>query len=321
MGANNFSARSVYNSRSVWLPAVVIVIFLLSFVHLNVRSHILSLSNVAKVTQTSAFEGKNVSPEPPAPVEVQEDDGFVSELKKDPLRIYVPPAEIPSDNPLNDVWHPNHKDQPVEIATPEDPEAYHKGPTEAEVSPKECPPTPFDISKCPSVQQMADNIKSATPSVKLADDRPLVTYAYAESDFGRVNLKFFVMHALHDAADFIFILNGETDVAETILPIGRPNVQIIKRDNTCFDLGAHAEVLSKEENGARALKDRYKRFILMNASIRGPFVPHWSKECWTEAYLGRLNEKVKVRLFLASRIDRKLISIVGGVFAQLHGWF
>ena len=142
-------------------------------------------------------------------------------------------------------------------------------------------------------------MKSNSPSVKIAEDRPLITYVYADSDFGRVNLKFFVKHGLHDAADFIFILNGETDVAETVLPIGRPNLKIIMRENTCYDLGAHAEVLSKSESGERPLKDRYKRFILMNASIRGPFVPHWSKECWSEAYLGRLNEKVKVKSLYA----------------------
>ena len=73
----------------------------------------------------------------------------------------------------------------------------------------------------------------------------------------------------------------------------------MKRENTCFDLGAHAEVLTREEppGGGRMLKDRYKRFILMNASIRGPFVPHWSRECWSEAYLGRLNDRVKVRIY------------------------
>jgi hypothetical protein len=216
-------------------------------------------------------------------------------LAKDPLRIYVPPAEIPTDNPLNDILDPNHKDGPVEVTLSEDPEASQKDPPASEVPAKECAPAPFDISKCPSASQPDEHAKSlAAPSINIATDRPLISYAYVESDFARVNLKFFVMHALHDAADFIFILNGETDAAETILPMGRKNVRVIKRDNTCFDLGAHAEVLSKEEDGGKALKDRYKRFILMNASIRGPFVPHWSNECWSEAYLGRLNEKVKV---------------------------
>lgn len=71
---------------------------------------------------------------------------------------------------------------------------------------------------------------------------------------------------------------------------------IVKRENTCCDLGAHAEVLSAERDGGRRpLRDSYKQFILLNAEVRGPFVPHWSRECWSEAYLGRLSEKVKVR--------------------------
>lgn len=248
---------------------------------------------------------------------MQVDDGF-SELEKDPLRIYVPPSEIPKDNPLNDVFHPNHKDTPAEPSNPEDPEAYHKGPPLSESSGKDCPITPFDVSKCPSVERISENTEGASTAEKVASDRPLISYAYAESDFARINLKFFVMHGLHDAADFIFILNGETDVADTILPVGRPNIKVIKRENTCFDLGAHSEVLTSTEGDETALKDRYKRFILMNASIRGPFVPHWSKECWSEAYLGRLNEKVKVR-FLKTQQKQILTSVVGWNVSKLHG--
>lgn len=113
---------------------------------------------------------------------------------------------------------------------------------------------------------------------------------------------------------------------QTVLPVGRPNMRIIKRENTCFDLGAHAEVLTKVEGGGtgRALKDRYKRFILMNASIRGPFVPHWSKECWSDAYLGRLNEKVKVGLPQQSGFRRvwKLITVTARrQLPQLPRWY
>ena len=108
-----------------------------------------------------------------------------------------------------------------------------------------------------------------------------------------MDLKFFIKHGLHDQADFVFIFNGATD-AETLLPGGQDNIRIVKKANLCFDLGTHAAVLSEEINGEKALKDKYKRFILMNASIRGPFIPHWSTACWSEAYLGRLNEKVKV---------------------------
>jgi hypothetical protein len=156
-----------------------------------------------------------------------------------------------------------------------------------------CPIQPFDISKCPSVQ----SIQAHTPTSLFCEKThpPLISYAYYETDFARVNLEFFVKHGLHDAADFVFILNGETDADEAILPKGRRNIRIVKRDNTCFDLGAHHAVLSAERgDGKRPYRDSYKRFILMNASIRGPFVPHWSRECWSDAYLGRLNERVKV---------------------------
>ncbi|KAH7342412.1 hypothetical protein BKA65DRAFT_504038 [Rhexocercosporidium sp. MPI-PUGE-AT-0058] len=124
-------------------------------------------------------------------------------------------------------------------------------------------------------------------------DVPLVTYVYMESDYAKLNLQFFINHGLHAAADFIFILNGET-TAEGLIPHDQPNVKVIKRKNTCYDLGSHWEVLTARKRGGKALRDTYKKFILMNASIRGPFVPHWSKECWTDAYLNKLNEKVKL---------------------------
>lgn len=131
-----------------------------------------------------------------------------------------------------------------------------------------------------------------------AQDRPLILYAYAESDYGYINLEFFIKHGLHTSADFVFILNGESN-ATKIIPSKETQVRYVKRPNTCFDLGAHAEVLSKPalfKKGDKPLKNQYKRFILMNASVRGPFVPHWSRECWSESYLGRVNKKVKVSL-------------------------
>ncbi len=155
---------------------------------------------------------------------------------------------------------------------------------------------------------------------------PLITYAYAESTYGRANLQFFVNHGLHAAADFIFILNGETDVDEVVIPKNLPNVKIVKRPNKCFDLGAHWEVLSKKKgrgSNAKALKDIYKKFILMNASIRGPFVPHWSKECWTDAYLNKLNDKVKVgnsSLLIVEMVSMLMQYTARWINDKLHGW-
>ncbi|CZT01001.1 uncharacterized protein RAG0_08844 [Rhynchosporium agropyri] len=143
------------------------------------------------------------------------------------------------------------------------------------------PPDRFDIA-LPSV---------LPPKPLVRPGVPLVTYVYVESDYARINLKFFIDHGLHAAADFVFILNGETDVG-SLIPQDQANIKIIRRQNTCYDLGSHWEVLNARNRGGKALRDTYKRFILMNASVRGPFIPHWSRECWTSAYLGKLNDKL-----------------------------
>lgn len=242
----------------------------------------------------------------------------------------------------------------------------------------------------------------------------MILYAYSESSFARRNLEFFLDHALHSAADFIFILNGETDAKDLIFPPEqyknsgqsparrdevtysapeeaasllkprqatkerrgeggsmtkeqiaakeqekaeaaaaakaeiakeeqeaedarqqklanplpvhrRDNVRVIHRQNRCYDLGAHAEVLNSDGSGEGwfssqgpigavplrepqtnetitfgtgfpdlALRHRYKKYILMNASIRGPFVPTWSPTCWSDAYLNRVSDIVKL---------------------------
>jgi hypothetical protein len=118
-------------------------------------------------------------------------------------------------------------------------------------------------------------------------DRPLILYAYSESPSARLNIAFFIAHGLHTGADFIFIFNGETDVTQLVPDW--PNIQTVKRENTCYDLGAYGEVLTKD-----GLWKRYSRFIMLNASIRGPFIPYWSNSCWSERYLNKVTDRVKV---------------------------
>ncbi|KAI1460705.1 hypothetical protein F4805DRAFT_372742 [Annulohypoxylon moriforme] len=117
--------------------------------------------------------------------------------------------------------------------------------------------------------------------------RPLFTYVYTESPNARVNLIFFLNNGLHGAADFIFILNGPTNAA-TLIP-DRTNIQVISRATECSDLIAHDEVLRKDE-----LWKKYNRFIILNAAVRGPFVPFWSRSCWSDVFLDRITTDVKL---------------------------
>ncbi|CZR68683.1 uncharacterized protein PAC_18582 [Phialocephala subalpina] len=67
------------------------------------------------------------------------------------------------------------------------------------------------------------------------------------------------------------------------------NIRFIKRPNDCYDLGGFAEILITDD-----LYKKYNRFILMNASIRGPFMPYWSKQCWSDLYLDQLSDETKL---------------------------
>ncbi|KAK6584335.1 hypothetical protein PZA11_002559 [Diplocarpon coronariae] len=129
------------------------------------------------------------------------------------------------------------------------------------------------------------------PSEAATKDRPLVIYAYADSETGTAleNLKFFLAHGLHAAADFVFIINGETKTDVTALLPEKDNIRTVERENDCYDLGAYAEILKADD-----LYKGYKRFITMNASIRGPFVPYWSGGCWTDVLLSKVTDEVKL---------------------------
>ncbi|CAG8960505.1 hypothetical protein HYFRA_00008225 [Hymenoscyphus fraxineus] len=138
-------------------------------------------------------------------------------------------------------------------------------------------------------------IKSSSSSTRPANgkhnttvtDRPLILYAYFETENSRGNLEFFLRHGLHAGADFLFILNGENK-AEDIIPKEK-NIRWVHRPNDCYDLGAFAEVLLKDD-----LYKRYNRYITMNASIRGPFLPYWATGCWSDMYLDRVTEVKKL---------------------------
>lgn len=153
------------------------------------------------------------------------------------------------------------------------------------------------LSKLPSINiggggNASTSTSTTTPTntnTNAGDDlRPLVLYTYAESENARANLKFFIRNGLHGRADFVFVFNGETDAAD-LLPAGLPNIRVVHRENRCFDIGAHGEVLRRDD-----LWKRYRRFITMNASIRGPFAPMYYPGCWMDAFLGKLTDKVKV---------------------------
>jgi hypothetical protein len=140
-----------------------------------------------------------------------------------------------------------------------------------------------------TIQSPASSLHSPSSSKpsSVSSDRPLILYAYFETVTARANLEFFIAHGLHAAADFIFIMNGEGN-ATGLIP-NETNIKYVQRENDCYDLGAYAEVLTKDD-----LWKKYGQFIMLNASIRGPFLPYWAEACWSDMYLKRVTEEVKL---------------------------
>lgn len=141
--------------------------------------------------------------------------------------------------------------------------------------------------------QQALALLNSNPSPQNSHSKPnedLILFSFHETESAAKNLEFFVKHALHAKADFIFIINGEHTQDLSALE-ELPNVRIIERENRCLDLGAYHEVLTENPT----LQTAYKRYIFVNDSIRGPFLPSWAEErCWSDAYWDKLDETTKL---------------------------
>ncbi|TDZ87602.1 hypothetical protein C8034_v006686 [Colletotrichum sidae] len=198
--------------------------------------------------------------------------------QQSPDRSKRPPANVPASGQQPEItvppWYEDENEKgPATASKPAADKMEHASSADATQS------KPSAAAEKPSKQGSSTSASSV--------DKPLILYAYAESESGRENLQFFVKQGLHDEADFVFILNGETDAA-TLIP-QKKNIKVVHRENTCFDLGAYGEILRHKD-----LYKHYKRFITLNASIRGPFLPHWAQSCWSDLYLNRITEKVKL---------------------------
>jgi len=88
-----------------------------------------------------------------------------------------------------------------------------------------------------------------------------------------INFRFFINHALHAKATFALAINGpiSDEINDLLVKIEKkPNVLIIRRENTCYDIGTWPIAIKMAEDH---FKTSFKRFILMNSSVRGPFFP------------------------------------------------
>jgi hypothetical protein len=153
--------------------------------------------------------------------------------------------------------------------------------------------------------------------------RTLVVYAYSHAEWRLHNLEYFLLHGLvahtSDGADvdYTFVMNGfdapvdafrRAGVKYTLSYVQKgaswadvrpltdngdgggagavgsgaaPRVHVVVRENVGYDMCASKLVL---ERGLAARPGTYTHVILMNGSVRGPFLPNYVSFTWIDAF-------------------------------------
>lgn len=99
-------------------------------------------------------------------------------------------------------------------------------------------------------------------------------------------VKYFLNNAIFfdENVHFIVIINGNTIFLE--MP---QYVKVLVRDNIGYDFGGWSDALLTNN-----LYLNYDKFIFVNSSVSGPFIPPHFKGKWTDIYLNGLQNNVKL---------------------------
>ena len=130
----------------------------------------------------------------------------------------------------------------------------------------------------------------------MSEDKTLIIYSGHEIND---NLLFFCRNGYIDDPryDFVFTLNNPNLKLE--FSVNRPNIKIITRPNIGIDFGGWTDTLfMKDGDTDKYLYEKYKYFILLNSTVRGPFLPLWydqeQHEYWPELFVSKLDDSVKL---------------------------
>ena len=99
-------------------------------------------------------------------------------------------------------------------------------------------------------------------------------------------VKYFIDNCIFndENVDFIIISNDKKNVLN--LP---SHVKTMYRDNIGFDFGGWSEALLTNN-----LYEKYDKFIFVNSSVIGPFLPSYYKDKWTDVYINGLQDDIKL---------------------------
>ena len=134
----------------------------------------------------------------------------------------------------------------------------------------------------PYIPDYSADLKIDTPC--FVDRKTVVVYAYHDLN---TNVKFFADHGVFESTsvDFVFVCNGDSR-----LNLPNANVSEINRHNIGMDFGGWSDAIF-----GLNLRDRYDHFILVNSTVRGPFLPPWCPvKDWTGLFTRLIDFETKL---------------------------
>jgi len=140
---------------------------------------------------------------------------------------------------------------------------------------------------------LIDGPNTELAPVRSPTDRVLVAYAYYEkSPQYKENLLLFLRTAVYSdfikgsasIVDYVVVVNGDHSINFPRWP----NLEIIQRNNSCLDFGSWGVAIAQHRTR------RHGYFFVINGSVKGPFLPQWYQEHWTQAFISRLKGDIGV---------------------------
>ena len=130
------------------------------------------------------------------------------------------------------------------------------------------------------------------PGTSVTDTLIMYIFSPTDPEYER-NMRYFVQHGIseNDPCHYAIVVQRIEGHATTDLPRLPSNAWYEFHDNVCFDYGTIGWLMSSGKVDIA----KYKYFIMMNSSTRGPFTPAYHKQgAWSRIFTDKLNDKVKL---------------------------
>lgn len=133
------------------------------------------------------------------------------------------------------------------------------------------------------------SLRFYTKSAAIYDNPPpktLVVFAAHAGDYVHESLSVFLTfgYIADPHVQFVIVLNGAT----LDRPLGEdlPNLRIIERQNHGYDFCAWKEALALYHG------QEFDYYVVMNPTLKGPFLPSWYRKTWIEAFISLMKGNV-----------------------------